>query len=90
MYDSVIGTSESQKAESAPLLLSAAMLAKRLGISMRTLWRLRSSGKLPVPVRLGGTVRWRAVEVAAWIEADCPNSREWQARRKADRSFHSR
>ena len=46
--------------EVAPtLLLSAQTLAKRLAVSIRTLWRLRSAGKLPPPVRLGGAVRWR-------------------------------
>ena len=53
-------------------LLSAQTLAKRLAVSVRTLWRLRSSGKLPEPVRLGGAVRWRTADIDAWVAAGCP------------------
>ncbi len=53
-------------------LLSAERLAALLDISVRTLWRLRSAGKLPPPVRLGGSIRWNAAEIRAWIEAGCP------------------
>jgi len=65
--------------ETPSLLLSAQTLAKRLGVSVRTLWRLRSSGKLPQPVRLGGAVRWRAGEIHSWIQAGCPNAKTWEA-----------
>ena len=40
-----------------PLLIGAVELARLLGVSTRTLWRLRSAGELPEPVRFGGTVR---------------------------------
>ena len=56
----------------SPILLSAQVLAKRLGISLRTLWRLRSGGRLPEAVRLGGTVRWRTSDIDAWVAAGCP------------------
>lgn len=58
------------------LLMSAQTLAKRLEVSVRTLWRLRSSGKLPVPVRVGGAVRWRAADIEAWVAAGCPDLHE--------------
>ena len=60
-------------AEPPSLLLSARTLAKRLGVSVRTLWRLRSAGKLPTPVRLGGVVRWRVADIDAWVAAGCPD-----------------
>jgi len=74
------------KGEMAPttassLLVSAQTLAKRLGVSVRTLWRLRGGGKLPPPIRLGGAVRWRTAEIDAWIEAGCPDASTWAARR---------
>lgn len=53
-------------------LLSADKLAERLDISVRTLWRLRAVGKLPAPIRLGGSVRWRLDTIQSWIEAGCP------------------
>lgn len=55
-----------------PLLIPACELARLLGISKRTLWRLLSAGKLPVPVRLGNSVRWRLDEVEQWISRGCP------------------
>ncbi len=61
-------------AEPSSLLLSAETLAKRLEISLRSLWRLRAGGRLPPPIRLGGTVRWRSTDIDAWVAAGCPNS----------------
>ena len=55
-----------------PSLLSAESVARMLQVSVRTLWRLRSSGKLPKPVKVGGSIRWRADDVHQWIEAGCP------------------
>jgi len=59
--------------ETTSLLLSARTLAQRLAVSVRTLWRLRSSGKLPEPVHLGGAVRWRKADIDAWVAAGCPD-----------------
>lgn len=44
---------EYEKAEPA-LLLSAAKTAKLLGVGRTALYALNSSGRLPLPVRLGG------------------------------------
>jgi len=64
------------------LLLSAEGLAELLQISERTLWRLRSAGKLPKPIQLGGSVRWRANEISLWVQAGCPPLAEWEARQQ--------
>ncbi len=68
----VIATDNHQ--HSAPLLLSAETVAELLGISIRTLWRLRAAGRLPRPVRLGGSVRWRPEDIQAWIADGCPET----------------
>ena len=67
-----------------PLLITAADLARLLQVSTRTLWRMRSAGDLPEPVRFGGTVRWRLGEIRKWIGEGCPRaqSRENEGRRK--------
>jgi excisionase family DNA binding protein len=57
--------------EETPLLITASKLAALLGISTRTLWRLRSAGRLPEPVRLGGAVRWRREDIQKWIADGC-------------------
>jgi excisionase family DNA binding protein len=71
-------------AASEPLLITALELAHLLQVSTRTLWRLRSAGELPQPVRFGGTVRWRLDEVRKWIAEGCPilRGRENEGRRK--------
>lgn len=59
-------------AELESLLLPAAEVAALLNISTRTLWRLLSAGRLPEPIRLGGSVRWRREQVESWIAEGCP------------------
>lgn len=55
-----------------PLLIASEEVARLLGISERTLWRLLSAGKVPRPVRIGRNTRWRLTEVTGWIEKGCP------------------
>ncbi|MCA9028777.1 MAG: helix-turn-helix domain-containing protein [Planctomycetaceae bacterium] len=55
-----------------PSLLSVKDFAKLMQVSTRTIWRLLSSRKLPQPIRVGGSVRWRRDDVEAWLLADCP------------------
>lgn len=55
-------------APSAALLLSAEEVAALLGVSLRTIWRMRERGQLPHPLRLGRqTLRWRREDVEQWI-----------------------
>lgn len=60
------------------LVVSAKVLAKLLGVSIRQVWRLNSAGKLPKPIRLGGSVRWRRDEILAFIEAGAPDRETWE------------
>lgn len=61
------------------LAISARQLSQMLGISLRQCWRLSSAGKLPKPVRLGGSIRWNRAEVQHWFEAGCPDRRLWES-----------
>lgn len=72
-----------------PLLITALELARLMRVSTRTLWRLRSAGELPEPVRFGGAVRWRFDEIRKWIADGCPRP---QARENDSRKnpFESR
>ena len=63
------------------LALSVREVAKLLGISERHVWTLHSSGRLPAPVRLGRSVRWRADDIARWVALGCPHSREFENKR---------
>jgi excisionase family DNA binding protein len=70
---------EYEKAEPA-LLLSAAKTAKLLGVGRTALYALNSSGRLPLPVRLGGRVLWRRAELEEWVSSEppCPNREKWE------------
>ncbi len=57
-----------------PAMITAMDFARMLKVSVRTLWRLRSAGQVPEPVRLGGAVRWRLDEVKKWIAGGCQMS----------------
>lgn len=54
--------------DGTPEWLSPAGLARYLDCSLRHVWRLRDSGDLPAPVRLGRLVRWRRVAVEKFLE----------------------
>jgi excisionase family DNA binding protein len=59
-------------------LITAVQFAQLLNVSERTLYRLKSSGKLPTPIVLGGLVRWRVTEVHQWIDQGCPPNSDFQ------------
>ena len=70
-------TQTDQPSQSA--LLKGDDAAKMLDISRAHFYRMHNAGKIPLPVRLGGCVRWRVDELLAWIEAGMPNRQRWQA-----------
>jgi len=48
-----------------PVLLTAAEVARRLHVTVRTVYRLVARGEFPAPIRLGRKVaRWREADVA--------------------------
>lgn len=63
-----------------PLVVNAALLAALLGKSLRTIRTLDSAGKLPVPLRIGGSVVWRVSEINEWLAAGAPKRVDWVAR----------
>ncbi|MFG0244860.1 MAG: helix-turn-helix transcriptional regulator [Phycisphaerales bacterium JB052] len=48
-------------------LLTVKEVAERLGISIRTVWSLRSSGRIPDAVKIGNATRWRRSEIETYI-----------------------
>lgn len=61
---------------STSLLIDAEQLAIILGISVRSVWRYHRAKRIPAPVRLCGTVRWRRAEIIQWINDGCPSCQE--------------
>jgi prophage regulatory protein len=58
------------KPERLPRLLRAWDVAREIGVSRSTIWRMIQAGKFPKPVQLtGNAVAWKRNEVFAWIAA---------------------
>ncbi len=72
----------------AAILLTKKATAQALQISLRGLSRLEAAGKIgPRPVKLGGSVRYNATELAEWAAAgqngELPRRQEWLERQNA-------
>jgi predicted DNA-binding transcriptional regulator AlpA len=67
-----------------PLFVSIRGLATMLAVSVPTLHRWKAAGKLPAPIRPGGTatVRWSISEIKAWAAAGCPDLVSWEATKR--------
>ncbi|MGA2172609.1 MAG: AlpA family phage regulatory protein, partial [Sedimentisphaerales bacterium] len=48
-------------------LLTAKQLGAKLNLSKRQIFRLNSCGKLPAPIRIGGSVRWSENTISKWL-----------------------
>ena len=47
-------------------------VARRLSVSTKTVLRLRSQGRLPIPTRFGARCLWHLPTLAKWAEDGCP------------------
>lgn len=66
-------------------LLNVKEVAIALSVSQRHLWRMRSAGKLPKPVKVGGCVRWLLSDIEAWLQMGCPSQQEFEHRKNISR-----
>jgi len=64
------------------LLLTAEQCAELLNIGKSTFWRYHTSGKVPMPVKIGRSIRWRTEEIHDWVEAGCPSREQWNVIRE--------
>ena len=62
-------------------LLTVREVADPLRVSSRQVWKLTSSGRIPAPVRLSRSVRWRASDIDRFIELGCPSREAFDADR---------
>ncbi len=60
-------------------LLTAAAVGEVLSVSKRQIFRLNSCGKLPAPIRIGGSVRWRLSEIENFISMGCPDRKTFES-----------
>ena len=54
-------------------LLTVPEVAEICGVASETVRRLTDRGAMPMPVRLGRSVRYRIDEIEAWISDGCPD-----------------
>ena len=59
-------------------LLTVRDVANALKSLPRQCWKLLSAGKLPAPIRLSRSVRWRASDIALFVQVGC-NMREFES-----------
>jgi len=65
-----------------PLLVDIIGLSKLLCRSVPALERDQVAGRIPRPLRIGRSKRWRLQEIMQWIEIGCPDRKTWEARRR--------
>ena len=68
----MISRNEEHPSRLPRLLIRYAELAEVLSVSKRTLNRMRTTGDLIRPVRVGKSLRWRLADVEEWIAQGCP------------------
>ena len=66
----------------ASLLIDIHLLAALLDRSEASLERDQVAGRLPAPVWLGGSRKWRRAEIERWVDAGCPSQAEWEDRNR--------
>jgi len=64
-------------------LLTAKALGQMLSLSKRQIFRLNSCGKIPAPIRIGGSVRWSESTIAKWLKAGAPDRKTFEAMQEA-------
>lgn len=64
-------------------LLTAREVGEMLSLSKRQIFRMRSSGLICPPVKVGtGAIRWRQSDIEDWIAMGCCSSKEFRARKE--------
>jgi predicted DNA-binding transcriptional regulator AlpA len=65
-------------------LVSAKELARLLSLSKRQVFRLNSCGKIPTPIRIGGSIRWDLERtIKPWLAAGAPDRTTFEAIQQA-------
>ncbi|QDT10197.1 hypothetical protein K239x_21520 [Planctomycetes bacterium K23_9] len=56
-------------------MLDVPLLAKRWGVSEKSVRRMADAGRIPRPVKLLSMLRWPISQIEAWENSGCPNVR---------------
>ncbi len=63
-------------------LMTAKQLGVLLALSKRQVFRLNSCGKIPKPLKIGGSFRWRLSDIELWQSMDCPDRKTFETRKR--------
>jgi excisionase family DNA binding protein len=61
-------------APSPALLIDVREVANLTSLGDRTVWRLAQSGRLPLPLKVGGRRLWSRLAIEKWIQSGCPRT----------------
>jgi len=64
--------------------MTAKESAQLCRLSKRSWFRLHACRKVPAPILIGASLRWRKEFVERWIEMSCPDRREFELRMEAE------
>ena len=62
-------------------LMKIDSVAHLLQLSKRTVHRLNCTGKIPSPVKINGSIRWRKRDIELWLDLDCPDRETFNVRK---------
>ncbi len=69
--------------QNAQFAIDAKTFGQRLSLSKRQIFRLSSAGRIPKPIKIGGSVRWKLSDIELWLSMNCPTRREFEERRRS-------
>ena len=72
--------SSTEQAVDSPVLLTVQDISAMLNCSIRHIYRLVDSQRIPQPVKLGALLRWVKADIDRWIAKGCPDCRKGNRR----------
>jgi len=70
-------------------LLSATQVAAMLGLSLRSVYRMKAVGLICPCLRVGQkAIRWRQSSIEAWLSMGCCNQKEFLKRKEGAKCHH--
>lgn len=77
--------SDTQVENQTSQLLTAKALGEMLSLSKRQIFRLNSCGKIPAPIRIGGSVRWAQSTISNWLATGAPDRKTFERIKRTKR-----
>ena len=65
-------------------LIDVKKLAEVLSVSIRQVFRLKAENKIPAPVNIGGSIRWKRSEIELWMKWNCPDRTTFEAMKQKE------